>query len=127
MKAVNLTVGCLTAALIVSGCQSGRLGGASSTVKGGLASADIGRGLGFVDRAKALRTEYQALEFGATGAPVQWRGRRGRRGSVIPGPGYRVNAVDCRDYTHTIYQGEEAAVARGTACREPDGTWRPAT
>ncbi len=113
--------------MTLSACQSGALGRSAATIKGGLASADIGRGLGFFDRAKALRTEYQALEFGATGAPVQWSGRSGRRGSVIPGPSYRVNTVGCRDYSHTIYQGEEAAVARGTACRQPDGIWRPAT
>ena len=55
---------------------------------------------------------------------MTWSGRGGRRGSVIPGPAYRVNTFDCRDYTHTIYQGEDASVARGTACRQPDGSWR---
>jgi surface antigen len=40
------------------------------------------------------------------------------------GPSYEVNRLDCREFTHTVYIGGRARVARGTACRQPDATWR---
>jgi surface antigen len=43
---------------------------------------------------------------------------------VVPGASYQVNAYDCREFTHTIYVDGEPQVARGTACRQEDGSWR---
>lgn len=117
----------ITAALALSACQSSSVGFKPTTMSKGLASTDIGKGLNFSDRNKALRTEFEALERGATGAPMRWTGWGGRRGSVIPGAAYRVNSQDCRDYSHTIYVGEEAAIANGTACRTARGGWKLAT
>ena len=37
---------------------------------------------------------------------------------------YQRGGTDCRDYTHTIYINGRPETARGTACRQPDGTWR---
>jgi len=47
----------------------------------------------------------------------------GRYGSVVPGPAYQSNGLQCRPYTHTIYIDGRPEVARGNACRNPDGTW----
>ena len=47
----------------------------------------------------------------------------GRYGSVVPGPAYQSNGLQCRPYTHTIYIDGQPQVARGNACRNPDGTW----
>jgi len=47
---------------------------------------------------------WQALDSGASGAPVGWRNQdSGRYGTVVPGPAYQRNAMTCRQYTHTIY------------------------
>lgn len=94
-------------------------------VAGGIIGAEIGRALDERDREVALATEYRALEYGRAGRPEVWRSEStGNYGEVVVGPGYTVNALDCRDYTHTVYIEGRARVARGTACRQPDGTWR---
>lgn len=114
----------LAAALTLAACQSGSLVKTSATVRDGLASAELSKTVGFFNRSKALRAEYQALEYGATGAPVSWNGGGIRRGNVIPGPIYQVNTFDCRDYSHTVFVEADATVAKGTACRQPDGSWK---
>jgi surface antigen len=127
-------IAALVAAAVVAGCQSGgptttSLGyaaGSATTVKGGPIGDTIGRGLSGEDRRAALEAEYRALEFGRTGSPVEWRGRRGVTGEVVPGPPYRINETSCRDYTHTIHAGGEAESARGTACRTASGAWESA-
>lgn len=127
MKTARNLIAIAAAATLLAGCQSGSLWGPRETVRDGLASAELSRALGYADRARALRTEFRALEYGATGAPVTWSGRSGRRGNVIPGPVYKVNTFDCRDYTHTVFVDGEAVVAKGTACRQADGSWRLVT
>jgi len=98
---------------------------AIGALAGGLIGAEIGRSLDERDRQEALAAEYRALEFGRAGRPVAWRNDvSGIYGEVVTGPGYEVNALDCRDYTHTIYIDGRPRVARGAACRQPDGTWR---
>ncbi len=108
------------------GSGSGRVvATAIGALAGGLIGAEIGRSLDERDRQEALAAEYRALEFGRAGRPVAWRNdSSGIYGEVVTGPGYEVNSLDCRDYTHTIYIDGRARVARGTACRQPDGTWR---
>jgi len=58
------------------------------------------------------------------------RGRKvyepsGRYGSVVPGPAYSDRGRNCRAYTETIYIDGRPQTARGTACRNPDGSWTP--
>ena len=36
---------------------------------------------------------------------------------------YQSNGLQCRPYTHTIYIDGQPQIARGNACRNPDGTW----
>ena len=47
----------------------------------------------------------------------------GRYGEVVPSRPYKRNAMDCRDYTHKAYIDGRPQAMRGTACRNPDGTW----
>lgn len=125
-------------ATTLAGCVStgankggGTVGGAvaatpAGALIGGVAGQSIGRGLDDSERQRAEHAEFQALENGRPGSPVEWRGdREGFRGEVVPGPRYRVNAYDCRDYTHRIWAGGEPQAARGTACRQSEGGWRP--
>ena len=113
----------------VVGSQFGRgAGRVASTVAGaaigGLIGNRIGASLDDEDRTRAYQAQIQALESGASGAPVGWRNDdSGRHGTVVPGPAYQRNAMTCRQYTHTIYVDGKAQVARGAACRNPDGTW----
>ena len=94
-------------------------------VQGGLLGADIGRSLEEGDRQLAARAEYEALEYGRAGRPARWTSdRTGNRGEIVVGPGYEVNRLDCREYSHTVFIGGRPRVAKGTACRQPDSTWR---
>lgn len=93
---------------------------------GGLIGGTIGNALDQQDRQRAREAETQALEYGNPGAPVSWRGDSGAYGTIVPGPAYaRGGSPKCREFTHTIYINGQPQTARGTACRNPDGTWSP--
>jgi surface antigen len=121
--------GGVTGALIGSqfGSGSGKLAAtALGAVVGTMIGGQIGRQLDEADQRALYDAQYRALEYGNPGTPVAWKNPgSGHHGEVVPGPGYKVNAYDCRDYTHTIYISGQPQVARGTACRQPDGTWKP--
>jgi surface antigen len=109
-------------------------GGAGGHVAGALIGAGVGALIGNrigaslddEDKRRAYAAEMEALERGPSGAPVGWRNPdSGRYGSVIPGPAYSDNGRNCRAYTETIYIDGRPQTARGTACRNPDGSWTP--
>lgn len=84
----------------------------------------IGAALDDGDKRRAYAAQMQALETGPSGAPVTWRNPdSGRYGNVVPGPVYQVNGAPCRQYTHTVYIDSQPQTERGTACRNPDGSW----
>lgn len=124
-------VGALGGAVV--GSQFGRGSGrVASTVAGaaigGLIGNRIGAALDDEDRTRAYEAQMEALEAGASGAPVGWRNEdSGRYGTVVPGPAYQRNAMTCRQYTHTVYIDGRPQVTRGIACRNRDGTWTAVT
>lgn len=124
-------VGGATGALIGSqfGQGSGRLAAtALGATIGAMVGSEIGRQLDEADQRALYDAQYRALEYGNPGTPVGWKNANsGRYGEVVPGPGYKVNVSNCRDYTSTIYIDGRPQVARGTACRQPDGTWKTVT
>jgi surface antigen len=115
-------------ALFLAGCQSlGSGGSIGGSLAGGLYAGPVGVGLSPAAARAARDAEYRALEFGRIGAPVDWKSGDAH-GEVVPGSSYRVNAYDCRDYTHSIAIGSAPAQsARGTACRQANGVWQPVT
>jgi surface antigen len=121
-------IGALTGAAIGSQFGGGtgeRVGAAlAGAAIGGLIGNRIGAGLDDEDKQRAYAAQMQALEAGPSGAPVAWRNPdSGHYGSIVPGPAYDQRGMKCRQYTHTIYIGGRPETARGTACRNPDGTW----
>ena len=107
------------------GKGSGRvLATAAGAIIGGLVGNQIGSGLDQADRLRAERTAQQALETAPSGRAVRWSNPdNGRYGEVVPGPAYSDSGRSCRPYTQTIYIDGQAQAARGTACRNPDGSW----
>jgi len=99
--------------------------GLAGAAIGGLIGNRIGAAMDDDDKRLAYAAQMQALESGRSGAAVPWRNPdSGRYGSVVPGAAYQSNGLQCRPYTHTIYiDGQPPQVARGSACRNPDGTW----
>lgn len=128
----NETIGATTGA-IAGGVVGNQFGGGSGrtiatvvgALAGGVIGGNIGRNLDARSREVALQAEYNALENGRSGQPVAWQGTGSTYGQVVPQQPYQVGSQDCRRYTHTIYIEGQPSQASGTACRNPDGTWRP--
>lgn len=94
---------------------------------GGIIGNDIGRKLDQRDRILAQQAELDALERGESGRPRRWQNPdNGRYGDIVPEPPYQRAGRDCRDYAHTVYIEGRPQTMRGSACRNPDGTWSAA-
>jgi len=127
-EAGGTAVGAVTGGLIgnaIGGSVGNRLAGTViGAAVGGLFGNRIGAAMDDEDKRRAYAAQMQALETGPSGAPVAWRNPdSGRYGNVVPGPAYQANGATCRQYTHTVYVDGAPQSARGTACRNPDGTW----
>src|SRR5262245_8685784 len=121
-----ITGGALGAVLGGRGAGSRIAGAAIGAAAGGLIGGAIGASMDEQDRQAAYAAEMQALEGGAPGAPVGWRSDHTEYyGTIVPGPYYQRGALRCREYSHTIYVRGRPEIARGTACRNPDGSWSP--
>lgn len=97
----------------------------AGAVVGGIVGSEIGRSMDEQDRRLAAQAEYAALEEGESDRPRRWRNPdNGRYGDVVPGRPYKRASVDCRDYTSTVFIDGKPRTMKGTACRNPDGTWR---
>ena len=108
----------------VGGVAGGPVTGAGVAGDGiaGTAIASLSRD----DRRRALAAEFQALEFQPVNDPVEWRGRSGS-GSVAALAPFQVGSQNCRRLVHNLVVDGANVTARGSACREPDGTWTPLT
>jgi len=94
---------------------------------GGIIGGTLGSNLDSRDRRRAVEAEYRALEYAQAGQAVAWGTRGSRSGEVVAGAPYRVGSQDCRQYVHTLHRGGQSQSARGTACRNGDGSWTPLT
>ena len=123
----GLVVGAIAGGLIGNtvGNGTGRvLATVAGAVVGGIVGSEIGRSMDQQDRRLAQEAEFEALERGRSGERRVWRNPdNGRYGEVVPGTSFRRGEADCRDYTHTVYIDGRPQAMRGTACRNPDGTW----
>ena len=98
-----------------------------TAMNGGLIGGDVGSELSDGERYNGLVAEYRALEYGQGGQVIPWVGRAENKGEVVASQPYRVGSQDCRQYTQTVYAGGPARSAKGTACRNPSGSWTPLT
>ncbi|QKV20607.1 hypothetical protein [Oricola thermophila] len=99
-----------------------------SALNGGIIDRGIHDRMDPATRNKALQAEYQALEYTPAGEAVAWGNPGGRfSGQVVASQPYRVGSQDCRQYSHTVVAGGTPVTNRGTACRNPDGSWTPLT
>ena len=92
---------------------------------GGLAGGAIGSALDAADREYAVNNSYYALERTPAGTTSTWRNPdSGNSGSVTPTHTYETDAGYCREFEQTIRVGGRTERGYGTACRQPDGSWR---
>jgi len=106
-----------------NGKTAATIGGA---LLGGLIGNSIGGSLDNADRAAYNATSQRALETAPAGQTLPWKNpQTGNYGSVTPSNYYTNSAGKyCREYTQTINVGGRSQEGHGTACREPDGTWK---
>jgi surface antigen len=115
----------------VLGAQVGRgtgrlVGVAIGTLAGALIGQEMGKSLDRADRIEMERTAQYTLEHSRTDETKTWRNPdSGNYGSITPKKTYKT-AEDryCREYQQTVVIGGEEHQAYGTACRQPDGSWK---
>ncbi len=115
----------------VVGAQFGRgagrlVGVAAGTLLGALIGSQVGKSLDQADQMYANQANQRALESAPIGQASTWRNPdSGNSGTVTPIKTYsNPNGQYCREFQQTITVGGQTQSAYGTACRQPDGTWR---
>ncbi|MGB5948470.1 MAG: RT0821/Lpp0805 family surface protein [Parvibaculum sp.] len=116
---------------VVGGLLGSTIGGGSgktlATIGGALAGGLIGNNL-----ATQLSCQDQTYLGNSTvrsldsGQPVSWRNPdSGTYGDVKPVRSYNSNNGQyCREFQQTIYVGGKQERGYGTACQQPDGSWK---
>ncbi|GAB4256144.1 MAG: RT0821/Lpp0805 family surface protein [Deferrisomatales bacterium] len=111
----------------VIGNQVGRGHGRTvAVIAGTLLGAAVGHEVGrSVDRTDELLAA-RALEHNRTGQRSRWKNPdTGRVVAVTPTRTFqRPDGEYCREYQTEVWVGREKQEAYGTACRQPDGSWK---
>lgn len=93
----------------------------AGTIIGVLVGKSVGRSMDQLDQ----NCTGQVLERAETNQTVNWQNPdTGARYSVTPTNTYESNDRFCRDYQTRAVIGGRTETVTGTACREPDGSWR---
>ena len=117
------------AGAVVGGVVGSTIGGGSGrtaaivvgTVAGAIIGGNIGKKMDEADRIKAA----QALEATPTGQHSTWRNPdNGNQYTVTPTRTYDASSGPCREYTMDATVDGKRDKVQGTACRQPDGTWK---
>lgn len=88
---------------------------------GSAVGANIGRHMDEQDR---IRTA-EAMEYSPTGRATTWRNPDTQASyTVTPTRTYDTDAGPCREFTMDAEVGGKPQQVYGTACRQPDGSWK---
>ncbi|MBO6559294.1 MAG: hypothetical protein JJ959_02100 [Nisaea sp.] len=99
---------------------------AVGTLLGAIIGSEIGKSLDNADKAAMAQTTQRTLESTPVGVTTTWNNPdSGNSGTVTPTKTYQASSGQyCREYTQTVQVGGQTQEAYGTACRQPDGTWK---
>lgn len=116
---------------VVGGLLGSTIGGGSgrtlATIGGALAGGLVGNNLATQlscqDRSYLGNSTERSLN---TGQPVSWKNPdTGTYGNVTPVRSYNSDSGQyCREFQQTIYVDGKKEHGYGTACRQPDGSWK---
>ena len=141
LTVVLATAGCATtnkgsneqAGVIIGGILGGVLGSnvgkgngrTAAIIVGTIVGAAIGGNVGqSMDETDRLKTAH-SLENVRTGVPSSWQNPdTGNEYTVVPTKTYETSSGPCREYTIDANIGGKKEQVYGTACRQPDGTWK---
>ena len=99
---------------------------AGSTILGGLVGGAIGDRMDAADRRKANAAAARALEQSPSGSSVAWNNPdSGHQGTITPTRTYQnASGQYCREYQQNLTIDGKPQRSYGTACRQPDGSWK---
>jgi surface antigen len=112
--------------LIAAAAGAGTAGIIGGVLLGGLLGGAVGNALDQRDKELALKQAQLSLENSKTGQTSTWQNPdSGNSGTFTPTRTYqRESGQYCREYQQEITVGGEKYPSYGTACRQPDGTWK---
>ena len=126
-KAIIGGVGGATAGgLIASAFDANTAGVLGGILLGGLIGSAVGDRMDATDRREANKTALGALVTNPSGTTTTWHNpSSGNSGTFTPTRSYQAQGGQyCREYEQSVTIGGETQQAYGTACRQPDGSWR---
>lgn len=96
------------------------------TIMGVVVGAAVGGWLGGQWDDYDRRQVAHSLEYNRDNAPAQWTNPNTNQSYTVRPVNtyYDAQGAPCREFTETIYVDGKPETGRGTACRQPDGTWR---
>jgi surface antigen len=123
---VGAAGGGLVGGLIAAAAGGNPAAIAASVIGGMLIGGVVGNMLDQRDKQMAAEAAHRAMESAPTGKPVAWQNPdSGHSGTVTPTRTYQqADGTYCRDYQTTVVIDGKNERATGTACRQPDGSWR---
>ncbi len=92
---------------------------------GAFVGNQIGKSLDAADRQRMLAAQ-QAAYTAPVGQQIVWNNpNSGNNGSITPvKDGTDASGNQCREFQTTVVIGGQSQQAYGTACRQPDGSWK---
>ncbi len=112
------------------GSQFGKGGGQMlgiglGAITGALIGNQVGSYMDEQDKARMEKTANHSLENTPSGQTSTWKNPdSGHSGSFTPTKTYQQSGQYCREFTHQINVGGKTQEGYGTACRQPDGSWK---
>ena len=99
---------------------------AIGTLAGAFLGNEVGKSLDRADKMAMETSTQRALETSPSGQTVVWRNPdSGNSGTITPAPAIQRGSGEfCREYQQTITVAGQSEEAYGTACRQPDGSWK---
>ena len=118
--------GAAVGGLMAAALGGGALGIAAGVIGGGLIGGALGNVLDDKDKERQARTTQAALETAPSGRASTWTNPdNGHTGTVMPTRTYQnPQGQYCREFTQDVTVGGQQHQAYGTACRQPDGSWK---
>ena len=109
----------------VGGGKGKIVGIAAGTLLGAALGHSIGTSLDKADMGYYHQTSQNALENAPVGQTSSWSNPdNGHSGTVTPTKTFQSDGTYCREYRQTVNVGGKQQEAYGSACRQPDGTWK---
>ena len=119
-------MGAAAGGLIGAAAHGGAAGIVGGVLLGGLVGGAAGDYLTQQDQRNQMMARQQALEEQQAYRPVSWNNpQTGAAGSVTPVRTYQTASGQyCREFQENVTINGQRQNAYGTACLQPDGSWR---